>query len=1280
MSPTAQRRRRARIDAPVTRTPRALRRLRRVLAYGLAGLVILAGLCVAIASQLLPALADHPERVADWLAARAGRPVALSGLRASWTRQGPRFDLDGLRIGAGSERLDIGRAELQLDVYAGLFPGTPLTSLQLTGLELDLVRGADGRWQLLGLGRSAAAPEARNPLAQLDGLGELVLHDARLRLRDAARGLDFELPRIDARLRAAAGTLRIGLRAQRAGGAPLTLVLELDAGRGDGRGYLGSERLELADWRPLLPFDSSALASGQVDGGVWFDLRDGEMQSAEFALGLRGLRLVAAPLAGGAAEGAADPGAAEEAAEHEVALPTLALDGRWQRDADGWQLALELPWPQGANSHATLRRRAGDLTLEAADWPLAPFALAAARWPGVAAGLRDWLAAAAPDGRLAGLRGEWRGGLLHWLDARVEQLTVAPVGTRPGIGGLDLALAGNAAGWSIDLAARPLRFDWPPALRAPEAIALRGHLQLYRDHEARWALDIDRLDLRGEDYGVRIGGGLLFDGGAPTASLRAEVAPGPAAAAKRWWIRHKMPPATVQWLDTAIEQGVIERGQAVIHGDLDDWPFNQAEGRFEAEAELRDIRLKFRPDWPAGEALAGSARFINNGMEVEMAGSMLDLPVRHAFGRIAAFGRPLLELQVSAEGSGPAMLELLRQSPLQRSHGAHFDGLTIGGRGQIELDLQIPLKAELGEPQIKGLVQLESADLADRRWGIAFEQASGPVRFSERGVAADGLDVLYGGQPARFDLAIGSFAADPSHVAEARLQGRFDPATLLAAQPAVHWLKPFMQGSSEWLLELAVPVDDGHAPSTLKVRSDLVGTRLALPAPLAKSPAVQMPLELDIDLPSERGKLELRLGELLRLYGRLGGDGRFDGVAAFGAVPTVERPPRGLRVVGQVPVLDIGGWAGLALASGDGEALIADLDLAAGEIDLMERNFSETRLRLTRAADGSARLEVDGRPLQGAVELPPEALRSVRGITGRFDRLHWPEARPGAVSISAGDPAAIPPLHFWVGDLRVGQARLGEARLETFPVEAGMRIERFETRSPALELFARGDWTRDGLAQRSTFALDFTAQDLGAMLRALGFEALVEGGQTLARLQATWPGAPTAFALDEVDGSLEVSVGKGRIPEVDPGGAGRVFGLLSLTEIPRRLALDFSDFFRSGLAFTRIEGRFVLDDGNALTDDLKIDGPAAEIRIRGRTGLKTQDYAQTMEVLPRAGSVLPVVGALAGGPAGAAIGAVAQAVLSRPFKQFTRTLYSVEGSWKEPKIEVLERGPAKGEP
>jgi uncharacterized protein YhdP len=277
--------------------------------------------------------------------------------------------------------------------------------------------------------------------------------------------------------------------------------------------------------------------------------------------------------------------------------------------------------------------------------------------------------------------------------------------------------------------------------------------------------------------------------------------------------------------------------------------------------------------------------------------------------------------------------------------------------------------------------------------------------------------------------------------------------------------------------------------------------------------------------------------------------------------------------------------------------------------------------------------------------------------------------------MATAQPGLVPPLHLHLGEFRFGDAEFGSARLETYPTPEGMHIDHFETTSAVLELRASGDWSRLGGAERSHFRFDFSALSLGAMLKALGFDELVEGGATVAELQASWPEPPSAFALENVDGSLSANVGKGRVLQVDPG-AGRFFGLLSLTESPRRLTLDFSDFFKSGMAFNEISGSFSLADGSAHTEDLRIDGPAAEIRVRGRTGLKAKDYDQTFEVLPRAGNVLPALGALAAGPAGAAIGAVAQAVLNQPIKQMSRTMYRVTGSWDDPQIEVVDRGPA----
>ncbi len=119
--------------------------------------------------------------------------------------------------------------------------------------------------------------------------------------------------------------------------------------------------------------------------------------------------------------------------------------------------------------------------------------------------------------------------------------------------------------------------------------------------------------------------------------------------------------------------------------------------------------------------------------------------------------------------------------------------------------------------------------------------------------------------------------------------------------------------------------------------------------------------------------------------------------------------------------------------------------------------------------------------------------------------------------------------------------------------------------------------------------------------------------------------------------------------------------------------LDFRDFFSKGFAFDRLEGRVDFADGEAHTGDMLIDGPAADIHIRGNTDLRAQRFDQTIDVLPKSGNLLTVVGAVAGGPVGAAVGAAANAVLSKPIGEMGAKTYKVTGPWKEPKVEVISR-------
>src|SRR5690606_20803890 len=106
----------------------------------------------------------------------------------------------------------------------------------------------------------------------------------------------------------------------------------------------------------------------------------------------------------------------------------------------------------------------------------------------------------------------------------------------------------------------------------------------------------------------------------------------------------------------------------------------------------------------------------------------------------------------------------------------------------------------------------------------------------------------------------------------------------------------------------------------------------------------------------------------------------------FGETSGEFPPGEGLRVAGEVAVLDLGGWMGFA---GDGGGLLDRIDLRSGELDLFGRGFGETRLRYQRQ-DEVRHIAFDGDRLQGEIEMPGGLDLLQRGVTARFARMHWP--------------------------------------------------------------------------------------------------------------------------------------------------------------------------------------------------------------------------------------------------------------------------------------------------
>ena len=1270
------------------RLRRGLRRARRGAWYVIAIGLVLMALGAGITSQLLPLAERHPERIAQWLGERAGRPVSFDGLRTEWTRRGPLLRLEGLRIGEGEHAIPIGAAEVLVAQYAGLLPGRSFTELRLRGLELTLERSDDGRWQVRGL--PGEAQSDGDPFAALEGLGELQVIDGVLAVEAPGIGVQARLDEVDVRLRVDGDRVRAAARAWMVPGvSPLDITAEFDRASGDAKAWLALRRADLSAWSELRAGGVGPLAgAGRVE--TWVDLRGYRVASVTMRGEIQDLRMH------GPARDAAAP--------REVDLGELGLDARWAAVDGGWRLdapRLRLGAGQDAQVLDGLLLAGGARRALVAERIDAGALLALAPLvPAVPEALARWLAAARPGGVLHGVEvvGE-AGGALR-ADARIEEFGFAVLGEAPGVRGLSGNLRGDAQGlvFTPDPEARVV-VDWPMGFGPPaHEVRLRGEVVAWQDPSG-WQVRTPALRIDGDGYGADVRGGMLFqgDGSLPGIDLAAELDEARVPIAKRFWIRHLMPEEAVEWLDSALVDGRVLEGRAVVSGDLDDWPFsaegrNAGKGLFHAAARIEDGVVRFDPGWPAAVDLDARVDFVADGFRVDGSARLGEVPVSSLRAGIASFGDAPLRVDATFAADATPVLALLRASPLREGREEILDGLAASGPLRASFGMVLPLGSDdAGDGlRVDGRVDLAGARLEETRWKIAFDDVRGEARYGQSGFIADGLRVRHDGQPGLLSLRAGDGHVQARGMAfEAALEAELDSSELAARAPELAWLGARLEGRSAWTLALGLPedADADVGGGRLQLRSDLVGTRLSLPEPLGKPAPEPLAARIDLKLPLGEDDIDVVLGDRVALRAR-SRNGQTGVLAVLGSDRVDAAPPAsGIRIAGRTPVLDAMEWAGLFGGSSGNEGLaLRGIDLVVDRLQLLGAAFPGTRV-VARPGRAGTRVVLQGESLAGTLSIPQAGGEA---LSADLQRLYWRSANAGTADAEAAaaaakddaavatpaddgiDPASIPPLAIVVEDLRVSDAPLGRMELRTRPVADGLEVESMQLRSPKQSIDVGGSWQGRGDRARTRLQVAVDSRDFGALMAGLGLGERVDGGAGTAHFEGTWPGSPAGFRLGELEGSLALAVKDGRLLEVEPG-AGRLLGLLSVAELPRRLMLDFRDFFSRGFVFNRIGGTLRFGDGMASGENVVIDGAAAEIHVRGSADLRAQTYDQVIEVLPRTGGLLTAVGAITAGPVGAAVGAVANAVFEKPLGRMGARTYHVTGPWKDPKVVVEGR-------
>jgi uncharacterized protein YhdP len=392
------------------------------------------------------------------------------------------------------------------------------------------------------------------------------------------------------------------------------------------------------------------------------------------------------------------------------------------------------------------------------------------------------------------------------------------------------------------------------------------------------------------------------------------------------------------------------------------------------------------------------------------------------------------------------------------------------------------------------------------------------------------------------------------------------------------------------------------------------------------------------------------------------------GLIAFG--PQAERgmPSTGLAIVGELPAIDLDQWLALGGAQSMGGAgpIFAEADLRFADLHLWGQMFGPTQLSVVRSANDFD-ISIDSTAIAGQISIP-ESFRTGAPVVASLERLHWQSGR--AQQSSAGDPRRWPGFELDIEDFSLGMRRIGsvQARIEAEPL--GLRLVSFSANSGSLTAEGSGGWLVDGDSTTTRIAVSASSDDVLAALTDLDLDPVLEGNSAELSAALRWPGGPGNNWLDHVSGDLSLRIADGSMLDIEPG-AGRLVGLMSIVALPRRLALDFRDVFNRGFVFDEISADFTIVDGNAFTDNLKLAGPAAEIGVAGRTGLRDKDLRQQAVVTAEPGNMLPTVGGLIAGPGVGAALLIFTRIFKESLKGIGRASYCITGSWDEPEVERL---------
>jgi uncharacterized protein (TIGR02099 family) len=1258
-----------------------LRKLIKYLAYIGAALVIVLAVAVGIFRLMLPQLPAYQEELKAWASAAIGMQVEFSGMNARWRLSGPElnfFNAELAALGAtesllSADEVSVGVGLLRLLADRELV----VDRIVIRDTQIDLRQDERGSWLLQDMPIDDVF-SSRGDSMQNGGAIELIAQDIQVEYEHPASGqlVPFTITSMAILRDAEQVELEASIDLAEEFGDSLEISADqvvADSGPGVWRLFVEGNSLDIAGWSRLQPVGMPEIDSGNADLSLWLDYAPGDLQRATVTLVISDLRPRSTPTAAGfglqgSIEYSAEPNGFLLAA-NQFRLTTV--DGDWPQSS----LQLRV-WADENGALAGLRANASFLDLN--DLKYVDVWIPDAQ--------RQMLADIQPTGVLRDLKIYLPDLTLEEPDfsvtADLESAGYAGNDERPGIREFSGGIRADRNGGRIEIDSIDLQVDTSPILAEPISFDDAVGTIIWRRNSSGVILLSDSIQIRNADFDSESSLQISVpdNGDAPFVDIESDWSINDVSAIRRYLPVSLLDAPIGQWLQMAPVSGVVTRGTLRLNGSLDRFPFDDGDGSFFVSANFEDFILRYSERWPEPEisyidVVVDNMRLSSNSNLADVLGNS----VENAQIVIPDLRNPVVEINAFATGTLESLRSYGASSPINNVLGGQFDNVEVGGDASLDLTVSYPVK---DKENYDFSARIRSSDGSVRVGGFAapITELNGVVLVSRDSITAESLFGRFLGNPVDIELAR---TADPTSPHSVVLDASGSASADALVDELDLPLAEVTNGRMDYQANIRFPNAQSETPGIMQiiVESDMRGFGIEMPAPLTKAEDESLSLTMNIEFP-EQGRIDSAggLGDDLVWNTRFlkeQDDWDFDrGVLAIGGDYPETPAGRGLHIRGQTPEVRVHDWLALARRNEPGTGIgdrVRTIDLAVDNLYVVGQHLTDHRVVVNRGgSDWVAQLS--GEQAQGSVTVPYD-FAGDRPLTVDMDRLILPgsEEETAAAEIAV-DPRTLPEIRIDAKEFALGDRFFGQLNIDLLRTANGLESGNLTTVDESFTITGAAGWISDiyeDSGQRTYLDAKLQSTDVEQTMLRLNYQPGILGDDLEVDMNVSWSGGPRQDFMQSLNGSVQARLGDGQLEDVDPG-AGRVFGLMSIVALPRRLSLDFRDVFDTGFSFDQITGSFRLVDGEAFTCDLTLTSPAADVGIVGRAGLYARDYSQTALVSANVGNTLPVAGYVVAGPQVAAALLIFSQIFKKPLQEMGQVYYGIDGSWDDPVIDAAD--------